>query len=89
MKQTTIALLGKKVSDKITKFSGTCTGIATYITGCDQVLIAPECKKDDMSSKPEAHWFDVNRVDAMPEESEIQIDTSEDNGPGKSPEKRV
>jgi len=51
--------LGMKYKDKITGFTGVATGICSYITGCDQVLLQASCKKND---KAEAVWFDDMRL---------------------------
>lgn len=51
--------LGATYKDKITGFFGVATGSVRYITGCDQVLISPRARN---GIKPEAQWFDENRV---------------------------
>lgn len=33
--------LGRKYKDKITGFEGVATGYVRYLTGCNQVLLAP------------------------------------------------
>lgn len=88
MNQETINLTGKVVKDSITGFQGTCTGVASYVTGCDQVLICPPCKQGEFGSKPDAHWFDVNRIVVVSEEK-LKIDTSKDKGPCESPSKCI
>lgn len=52
--------LGNTYKDKITGFIGIATGYVEYISGCNQVLIAPESK--DGTSVPDASWFDVQRL---------------------------
>ncbi len=54
---------GNEVKDKITGFKGIIIGKVEYITGCDQYLIQPKCKKDGI--KPEAVWFDVDRLQVV------------------------
>ena len=69
---------GKKASDKISGVTGIITGFCQYITGCDQYLIQPE--SEDKTKKPDACWFDVNRID-IGENVVTVIDTSVDSGP--------
>ncbi len=54
-------ILGKTGRDKITGFEGTITGIAIYLTGCNQYLLRPKVKKD--GSTIEGEWFDDQRVE--------------------------
>lgn len=37
-------MLGKTLRDRITGFSGICTGHARYLTGCDQYLLNPKAQ---------------------------------------------
>jgi hypothetical protein len=53
-------LLGLRLTDKVTGFTGTATGFARYLTGCDQYLVLP--KANDKSKYPEGQWLDVNRL---------------------------
>jgi hypothetical protein len=53
--------LGDKVKDSVTGYEGIVTGIVSYLTGCDQVLITQKCKKGDNEIK--STWLDMNRVD--------------------------
>ena len=55
--------LGATYRDEITGFEGIATGVVKYITGCDQVLLAPQ-SRDGL--KLDAHWFDKPRVIRMP-----------------------
>jgi len=55
--------LGKEARDKITGFTGTITGHAEYLTGCDQYVLQPLC--DDINKYPEAQWFDEGRVEFL------------------------
>ena len=55
--------LGVTAKDKITGFKGILTGYASYITGCDQYLLAPKAKKD--GSVGEGKWYDENRLEVM------------------------
>lgn len=55
--------LGRTGKDKITGFQGVVVGVATYLTGCNQVLLVPPLKKD--GALEEACWFDEQRVQAV------------------------
>ncbi len=61
------SLMGREAEDRITGFKGFITGIASYITGCDQCLLQPKTKKKEYV---EGRWFDANRII-------IDIDSSE------------
>ena len=67
--------LGAKYKDIITGFEGIATGAVKYITGCDQILLAPPAKS---GSKPDSEWFDVNRISRVGK-SIVKVKTSADN----------
>jgi hypothetical protein len=69
---------GMKAKDKITGFSGTVVGRCSYISGCDQLLLAPGVKDD--GSFQESHWFDIQRVEMLPGDA-VTLDNSETPGP--------
>lgn len=75
--------LGAKVKDKITGFSGTVTGLVTYITGCSQALVAPGVGKDGALRASE--WFDEQRLEVDTKTPPIRIDNSAFAGPDRSP----
>lgn len=56
-------LLGSTYVDKISGFKGVATGHCTYITGCSQTLLQPVSK--DSKAKPDAHWFDDQRLELV------------------------
>lgn len=64
--------LGATYRDKITGFTGVATGYVTYITGCNQVLIAPASTDGSLKS---SEWIDEQRLERRP----IEIITL-DNG---------
>jgi len=74
--------LGGNVTDIITGFTGTVTGLVKYLTGCDQALVTP--KSTDSAKYPEANWFDINRLEVN-DVKLVVIDTSVDNGAMDSP----
>lgn len=70
--------LGDTVKDRVTKFKGVVVGKVEYLTGCKQSLIVPEVKED--GTYVEGHWFDNDRLEAVPGVAPIVIKV-EDNGP--------
>jgi|SRR6185369_17542753 len=53
-------LLGFKVKDRVTGFTGVVTSISFDLYGCIQAIVHPGLDKD---GKPlEQNWFDVNRL---------------------------
>lgn len=55
--------LGQTVKDKITGFSGIVTGRVEYLTGCNQLLVAPPVKDD--GAFRDSQWFDEQRCDVL------------------------
>lgn len=51
--------LGDIAQDLITGFGGTVTGKCVYISGCDQILLAPQVSAE--GELRESHWFDLDR----------------------------
>ena len=62
--------LGQKVRDQITGFEGMVTGLVSYISGCNQALVAPRVKPDGEFA--ESHWFDLDRL-AVTDPSEFSL----------------
>lgn len=71
-------MLGKTVQDKITGFRGVVTGYVEYISGCNQVLIAP--KTSESGDFIASQWVDVQRV--VVDESVVPIILDNGNTPG-------
>lgn len=55
-----LALLGKKVIDKVTEFSGVAESVCFDLYGCIQVCVCP-VKGEDGKLK-DSHWFDASRL---------------------------
>lgn len=55
---STTPQLGDRARDRITGFEGVVTGTCRYLTGCDQLLLAPQSRDGDFK---ESHWFDRDR----------------------------
>ena len=68
-------VLGMTYEDKITGFTGVCTGICSYLTGCSQALILPRGKGDDHK---EGRWLDIQRL-VLDEDKDIVVLDNEDN----------
>lgn len=56
-------VLGATYIDKITGFNGVATGYVQYLTGCNQVLLAPRSGADGAFRSSE--WFDQQRLDVQ------------------------
>lgn len=56
---------GQMVVDQITGFAGRVTGVAHYLSGYSQALVAPKVGDDGAFRDPQ--WFDVQRL--MPDAS--------------------
>jgi hypothetical protein len=69
--------LGQKAKDKISGIEGILTGRASYITGCDQYLIQPECIKGDYK---EGRWVDEGRIEIIGKGIKIESVKVKDNG---------
>jgi hypothetical protein len=77
--------LGRKYKDTITGFEGVATGLASYISGCSQVLLAPPVTPD--GAMRDAQWFDEQRLVAQGEDV-IILNNAATPGCDKSAPKR-
>lgn len=68
--------LGATYEDKITGFTGVCTGYDVYITGCNQAQIQPKIKDN---TKVDPMWIDEQRLIAT-EDAIITLDNSKSPG---------
>lgn len=78
-------VLGQKVEDVITGFTGTATGVCSYISGCTQVLVVPKYKED--GTKIESEWFDIQRL-VLAGNEVVTLDNVLTPGPDRLPPKR-
>lgn len=71
---------GENVSETITGFTGTVTGVARYITGCDQYLVTPKAQDGKAA---EGSWYDENRLELGDAEQDVPVsdDCDSDDGP--------
>ena len=51
---------GDHVKDQITGFQGHVLGTTIYITGCNQYLVSPKAKTNNL--KPAGEWIDEDRL---------------------------
>lgn len=78
--------LGAKYTDRITGFTGICTGYVQYLTGCNQALLAPATKDD--GSLPDSNWFDEQRLTLVENFTPIVLDNGSNPGSDKAAPKR-
>ena len=77
--------LGRTYKDKITGFSGVATGHVNYISGCNQVLLAPPV--DTEGKLRDSQWFDEQRLEDVGAAT-VVLDNSATPGPDKAAPKR-
>lgn len=75
----------KTYRDRITGYEGICTGIARYVSGCDQVLLVPKVKADGKYEN--GTWIDDERLIDV-EADQAVARTSRRGGPQQSPPAR-
>lgn len=78
--------MGILAKDVITGFKGTVIGRCEYISGCNQVLLAPYCKDD--GTKIDSEWFDEQRIEQIGDRLAITLDNGATPGFDKAPERR-
>lgn len=84
-------LLGLKVEDKVTSFTGIVTSLSFDLYGCIQGLVHPG--KDEKGALRDSVWFDVNRLrilDSTPVMERPEFDWSPQviSDAGKGPAER-
>lgn len=77
--------LGATYQDKITGFEGVATGYVQYITGCNQVLLAPKATDGVMK---ESQWIDEQRLEIVPTARVITINNGSNPGCDRAAPKR-
>lgn len=55
-----LELLGLKVEDKVTNFSGVITTISFDLYGCIQAIVTPPVDKN--GEQKDSKWFDITRL---------------------------
>lgn len=77
--------LGTLVREIVTGFEGIATGRVEYITGCNQVLVAPRVKDD--GAFIDSQWFDEQRLEVIKKEV-VKLDNSTAKGSGEPAPRR-
>ncbi len=85
-----INMLGLKVEDKVTGFTGTVSSVSFDLYGCIQVLVSPHVSKEGKTG--DSVWFDFNRLEVNdpnpvmePPEFEYGTIAGVDKGPALKP----
>ena len=77
-------LLGLKVKDKVTGYTGVIDSISFDLYGCTQALVAPVVKDDN--KREVACWFDVGRLKILSKKPVMEIPNFDyDKGPSMKP----
>lgn len=61
--QKHLGILGKRVVDRVTGYTGVATTVAFDLYGCIQVFINPGLDKD--GKLKEGNWFDIARFEVL------------------------
>jgi hypothetical protein len=69
---------GDEVKEKVTGFSGVITGIAFYLTGCNQYLVT--ARQKDEFSEAATHWYDEGRLEFISKKFTEEDVKAVDNG---------
>ena len=56
-------LLGQKVKDVVTGFTGIATSKIEYLNGCIQYCVKPKVRKD--GKYPDGEWFDDSQLEVV------------------------
>ena len=83
-----LRLLGKKVTDKVSTFTGIVSSVTFDLYGCIQAVVTPCVDKD--GKMVEGHWIDVERLTVLIEEP-VMVPPSfdeADKGPAEKPAPR-
>lgn len=75
--RASLAIIGRRVEDKVTGFAGTVSGVVVYLSGCHQALVIPRVDKDGKMG--DANWFDVQRLQVQGGES-VALDNGDTPG---------
>lgn len=79
-------ILGRTYRDKVTGFTGVAVGHVEYLTGCNQTLLQP--KGADSTKRPNAEWFDDQRLVLVDVEARVVLDNGSTPGADREAPKR-
>lgn len=77
-------ILGHNVRDVISGFEGRATGHVIYLSGCNQILIAPLYDKKE-KKWPKSNWLDDQRLVIIAGSKQIKLDNSKTPGHDEAP----
>lgn len=66
-----LKLLGLKVRDKVSGFTGVVESVCYDLYGCIQAAVRPV--SDEKGNLPDGRWFDVSRLDVLSNEPVMEI----------------
>lgn len=66
-----LRLLGLKVKDRVTGFSGVVVSICYDLFGCIQAVVSPVA--NDKNEIGDGRWFDVSRLEVLDENHVMEI----------------
>lgn len=84
-KEWDMSNMGLKMRDKITGFTGVVTGYVQYISGCNQMLLAPKANKE--GGFVESQWFDEQRMETV-EGERVVLDNGDTPGSDRAAPRR-
>jgi hypothetical protein len=70
--------IGITYRDKITGFTGLATGYVQYISGCNQLLLAPPVGPD--GTMRDSAWFDQQRLEVVKGGPTVSLDNGQTPG---------
>lgn len=79
-------IVGNTYQDAITGFTGVAIGHVVYMTGCHQTLLQP--RSADPTKRPDAEWFDDQRLHLVPGMGRLTLDNSATPGCDRQAPKR-
>lgn len=66
-----LEILGHKVEDRVTGYSGVASSVAFDLYGCIQVAITPPVDKTGKADS--GHWFDIARLKVISKKPVMQL----------------
>lgn len=78
--------LGATYRDKITGFQGVAVGFVTYISGCNQALLAPPVNQE--GALRDSQWFDQQRLELVSGTQAVLLDNGDTPGCDRAAPKR-
>jgi hypothetical protein len=70
-------MLGAKVTDMVTGFTGTATGVSVYTNGCVRIAVEAASKDGKLADA----WFDAQRLELIKKQPKHILMETDDNEP--------